>query len=479
MVDGYVELEMTTGTSILTPDGRDWARSKLLVPLLEDQVSLGKLRIPPRFDSAEEGIDALAWLFDEQMMLIEKGENQNLQYLAEATDRSRPQVEELLAAITDWRAVVHGLRLRPSNRGSIGLEDSVFVLKTAHWIASGPGVFAACSPAYPPLVKEVLERYAHDTGSRRQNDPAPDSELFLVECNPKFTEAWDAAPLPEGTQWDHEDERYAEEVREDVREALEATAGADYTVSTPKIAREEIVHPFVSSLLAHGVKPKDLPVESGSISYGRDMNRCLGGELETLIYLQRNGFSPFLDIPHTLLPGLVKGPELECFFEFSGSKRLLPGAMLSWAAGEAFGGPRLPSPHKSVFRRVERGLLEMSGADPEAVGYAVAKARVGKQDAVRRLRIGMLVRNEAGVLKAWGIPRMDCADDLQVRQAIERAERNVARMNPASGEVQRTFERLQDAGLQRTGSKKFEIRQRREKFLLAAAMLRTRILLGM
>lgn len=469
---------MTTGTSILTPDGRDWARSKLAVPLLEDLRAQGLLQIPSRFVTAEEGIDAFAWLFDEQMMLIEKGRNQTIGQLAEAVDRPGPQVEELLAAVRDWDAVVHGMRLRPSDRGSIGLEDSVFVLKTAHRDASGPGVFAACSRAYLPLVKEVLARYEHDTGSRRPHDRARDSALVFVERNPKFTGLLGVAALPEGTQWDHEDERYAPEVRNEVRAALEAIAGADYTVSTPKIVREAVIEPFVSSLTKHGHKPKDLPIESGSISYGSNLNRYLGGELDMIIHLQRSGFNTFFDVPHTLIPGGVEGPQPECFFEFPGAQDLLSGFLLHWAARVAFGGPRLPSPHRPVFRRVDNGLVGMAGADPEAVGYAVAKARVGKRDAHRRLRVGMLVRNEAGTLKAWGVPRLDCDDDWQVRSAIERAERNVEMMHPRDGTVQRAIERLQDAGLQRTGAKKFENRRRREKFLLAAAMLRTRALLG-
>ena len=469
---------MTTGTSILTPDGKDWARSNLLVPLLENLRSEGQLKIPPRFARAEEGIEALAWLFDEQMMLIEKGRNQTIDQLADAIDRPRAQVEELLAGVGDWDAIVHGLRLRRSNRGSIGLEDSVFVLKTAHRHASGPGVFAASSRAYPILVKEKLEKYGHDTGSRRPHDRARDSALVLVECNPMFSAILGIAALPEGTQWDHEAERYAPEVQTEVRVALEATAGADYTVSTPEIVREAVVDPFVSSLAEHGHKPKDLPIESGCISYGDNLNRYLGGELDVIVHLQRSGFNTFFDVPHTLIPGGVDGPQAECFFEFPGAHDLLSGSLLHWAARVAFGGPRLPSPHRPVFRRVDSGLLAMAGADPDAVGYAVAKARVGKSDAIRRLRVGVLVRNEAGSLKAWGVPRLDCDDDWQVRTAIERAERNVAMMHPRDGAVERTIERLQDAGLQRTGSKKFEIRRRREKFLLAAAMLRTRILLG-
>jgi hypothetical protein len=469
---------MTTGTSILTPDGRDWARSTLLLPLLEDLVSKGVLRIPSRFRSQEAGIDALARLFDEQMMLIEKGRNQTIGELAEITDLPGSQIEALLAGVGDWDAVVHGLRLRPSNRGSIGLEDSVFVLTTSHWNATGPGVFAACSRAYQPLVKEVLQKYGHDTGSNRPHDRAPDSALLLVECNPLFTEVLGVAALPEGTQWDHEDERYAPEVRDEVRAALETTAGADYVVSTPKIVREAVVDPFVSNLTKSGQKASGLPIESGSIFYGNGLNRCLGGELDMILHLQRSGFSTFLDIPHVLIPGGVKGPQLECFFEFPGARDLLSGFLLNWAARVAFGGPPLPSPHRPVFRRVDAGLLAMAGADPEAVGYAVAKARVGKKEAIRRLRVGMLVRNEAGMLRAWGVPRLDCDDDHQVRTAIERAERNVAILHPRTGEVERVIERLQNAGLQRTGAKKFENRQRREKFLLAAAMLRTRILLG-
>lgn len=468
---------MTTGTALLTPGGRGWVRSTLLLPLLRDLRSQGKLHVPPRFPSEEEGFDALARLFDEQMILIEKEDHQTIRRLAQLTNLTPGQVEELLASVKDWSALIYGARLRSSNRGSIGMDASVFVLKTAHWKASGPGVFAACSPAYPRLVKEVLERYALDTGSRRPQDPAYDSALVLIECNPEFNVILAVAALPEGTQWDENDERYPVEVRDEVRTALEATAGADYTVSTPKIVREAVLGPFVAGLKAHGRKEKGMPMESGCITYAKDSNRYLGGELDMIRDLRKCGFESFLDIPHDVLPGRGRKSDSGCMFKFPNSGELYPASLLTWTARNAFGGHRLPSPYTPVFRVIDKGMLEMASADPNAVDYAIAQAGVGKADAPRRLRMGLLVRNEAGVLTGWGIPRLDCSDDWKVRQAIEQAERNILRMRP-EGEVQQAINGLQAVGLQRTGAKKLATRVRRESFLLAASIFRSRALIG-
>jgi hypothetical protein len=451
----------------------------LLNPELEDFHASGDLRIPSRFSSKEEAFDAIGSLFDAQISFLQRQQRQTINALAEETERSGPQVQELLEAICDWPAFASGLRFRESNCGRLALDESAFVVKTAPALAYGPNVFGACSPAYQKEIKGVLELHGLPTGSRRDNDKATDSTVYLVEANPKADFALAAAVLPEGTQWDHTDpERYPVEIQSEIRAALIATAGGTYEVSTNEILRKDIFGPFLTSRTRHGCESENrLPVESGWIGYGLKgaSYRFLGGELKLISYLQKNGFVPFLDLPRNFLPGFPKAPPLDCTFKLPDGREIR-GTLLTWAAKVAFGILRPSRRVNDVFQLVEEATVEMAGADPGSVEYAVASAKVGKHESLKRLGIGLLVRNDGGVLSGWGIPKFEPDNDWQLRSAIEQAESHVARMRPDGG-FQRTVERLQNAGLQTMGVKVPQHRKRREGLILGADVLLQRMLL--
>jgi hypothetical protein len=451
-----------------------------LRPQLIDLASSQAFNVPSRFDSLEEAIEALAELFEAQLLLLGQGSRQTMDGLAAATNRSGAQVHELLAAVEDWEALVYGLRFRPSDRGSVGLDKSVLIIKTAPWQAKGPNVFPACSPAYPKEISEVLADHGLCTGSTRSNDDATDSALYLIESNPLFCLALGSVGLPEGTQWDHENtERYPAEISEEIEEVLQIIAGSEYETRTSKILETDVIGQFVANRARH--RPEDrrtLRVESGCVcsSMEGESRRFLGGELDMVRFLQKSGLLPFLDLPHSLVPGPMLAESLDCTFKVDDG-RIIAGDLLTWSAKSTFGICNPPPNAKDVFVLVKKAILQMAGADPEAVEYAVARARVGKKDARKRLGVGLLVRNDGGALSGWGIPGFDCNDDQQVRQAIAYAEQNAARMRP-DGAVQETIERLQDAGLQRTGVKLADHRHRREGLIRAADVLRIRALLG-
>jgi hypothetical protein len=480
---------MTIESSVLSWDGKRWVRDEVLLPELNALKSSGGFTPPARFNSDEDAIEALADLFDAQMILIETGKRQTMDALARATNSSGPQVQTLLAAVEDWDALAYGLRFRPSNRGAVGLDESVFVIKSEPWLSNGPSVFAACSPAFPKDVVGILEHYGVDTGSRRPQDSAFDSTVYLVECNPELGGLVLAvAPLPEGTQWDCRDEdRYPPELLGDeglleVKEALEATAGYEYEVSTSAILDASIFGPLRTAIADHDCSPRaPMPIESGWISFGEEGNRhhFLGGELGVIHALRKAGFAPFFDVPRNLSAGFPGAAPLSCTFKLRDG-RVMPGEFLFWAARSTFGMCPPPPDFKGVFRPVADATLEMAGADPANVEYASTNARIGKRDAPRRFRAGLLARNDAGTLTIWGVPGKEFGagdDDVTLRTAIAQAEQSVLRMKP-EGTVQATVERMQDAGLQRTGVKLFMQRRRREGFLCAADILRARAIRG-
>lgn len=480
---------MTTKSSVLSWDGRNWIRTVVVIPGLRDLLSSGAFRRPGRFDTDELAIDAFADLLDAQMLLIEEGKRQTMDALARATGSSGPQVQQLLAAVADWDELVYGLRFRASDRGTIGLDDSIFVVKSESWLAKGPGVFAACSPAFPPEVIEVLERYGVDTGSRRTHDDAYDAAAYLTECNPAFgAVVLSGAPLPEGTQWDYADEAHypssqlGSRGRREVREALEATTGHDYKIDTGEILTEEIFEPLRSAISAHECAPGEpIPIESGSISFGQEggRHRFLGGELDVIHALRKAGFAPFFELPPNLSPNYPGAAPLKCTFKLKDG-RVMPGAVAMWAAQSAFGGCGPPPSFSGVFEPVASATVAMAGGNPDRVEYARTNARVGKRDAPKRFRAGLLVRNDAATLRAWGLPGKEFGEsdaDVVLRASIAQAEQNVVRMS-AEGTVQRAVERMQTAGMQRTGVKICTHRYQRERFLSAGEMARARAIRG-
>lgn len=469
---------MTIQTALLSPEGRAWARHQLLEPQLEDLLLAEKLQIPSRFGSRGEAFEAIWKVFEEQMHLLQAGKPQRITGLADATGRSGAQVQELLAAVLDWPALVHGLRFRESDRGQLSMDGSALVVKTAPAPAYGPSVFGACSPAHPKEVCEVLASHALPVGSQRTQDKAIDSSAYLVEVNPRVSLGLASAVLPEGSQWDHtEAERYPLEIQEEVRKALIIAAGGKFKVKTGEILRKEIFAPFLASRARYAVDSADLLVESGWIACGPKGSRYrfLGGELDMIRFLQKNGCAPFLDLPRNLFPGPLKGQPLDCTFLLPDGREIA-GMYLTWAAQVAFG-VRAPNRKlKDVFRLVDDTTLQMTGADPDAVEYAFAVATVGKSESRKRMSTGLLVRNDGGTLSGWGVPGFDPHDNVQLRQAIVQAEGHIERMRPSGG-FQRTVERLQAAGLQTMGVKLPQHRKCRENLILGADILLQRALL--
>lgn len=471
---------MADQIAVFSPDAGEWAKRWLFYPQLDELLADGDLTIPSRFSGREEGFEALWQVVETQMRLIREGRSQTIEALGTGSGRSGAQVHELLEAISDWPALVHGLRFRNSDRGRLSIADGTFVLKTAQTTAYGPTVFAAASPAYPKDVHEILVACDLPHGSTRTQDAAVDSALQLVETHPQVAFCLATATLPEGSQWDHTDTGpYPEEIRDEVKRALEDTAGAEYMVKTSEILREQVLGPFVSNRDRLGGRlDSGNPIESGWIGYGAKgfQQRFLGGELDTLRDLEKAGFSPFLDLPRTLLPGPPAGSPSDCTFLIGGE--MIPAQLLTWAAQTAFGS-KPPRPQlRDSFRLVDRVALEMAGCDPEFVEYAYAVARVGKTGSRKRRRILLLVRNDGGSLSAWGIPGAEPKDDLDpiLREAVARGEAHIARMRPDGG-FQQTMERLQAAGLQTMGLKVPHHRMRRENLILAADLLLQRAML--
>lgn len=471
---------MADQIAVLSPDAGEWAKRQLLYPQLEELLVDGSFSIPNRFSSKEDCFEALWRIFAAQMRLIRDGKAQTITELGVASGRSGALVQELLASISDWPALVHGLRFRHSDRGSLSVSDSTFVLKTAQAKAFGPTVFAAASPAFPKAVQEVLGANHLWCGSTRSQDDAVDSALHLVEVHPQVSLCLATAPLPEGSQWDYTDSGpYPSELREQIQEVLEDTAGAEYKVKIAEIIREHILEPFVANRDRH-CKKRDagLAIESGWVEHGLkgSRHRFLGGELDMLRDLQRAGFLPFLDLPRTLLPGPPHGPPIDCTFLID--KQEIPAVLLTWTAQTAFGSKPPSRQLKDAFRLVSRISLEMAGCDPDRVEYAYALAKVGKSGSRQRRRILLLVRNDGGSLSAWGIPGAEPKDDLDpvLRRAVQQGEGHIARMRPSGG-FQQTIERLQAAGLQTMGVKVPHHRFRRESLILGADLLLQRALL--
>jgi hypothetical protein len=471
---------MAEQIEVFSPDLGEWAKRELLYPQLEDLLVDGALRIPGRFANKEEGFEAIWRLIKTQMSLIRDGRSQTIEALGTGSGRSGAQVQELLEAVSDWPGLIHGLRFRESDRGSLSIDGSTFVLKTAQATAYGPAVFAAASPAYPKEVQEVLAAHDLPQGSCRAQDAAVDSAVHLVEVHPKVSLCLATATLPEGSQWDYTDSGpYPEEISGQAKRALEDTAGAEYRVKTSMILKEQILDPFVANRdRLRGRREKGDPIESGWIGHGPKgaVQRFLGGELDTLRYLEDAGFAPFLDLPRTLLPGPADGSPSTCTFLIGGE--VIPAVLLTWAAQTAFGS-KAPRPRlKDSFRLVNRVSLELAGCDPDLVEYAYALARVGKDGSRKRRRILLLVRNDGGSLSAWGIPRAEPKDDLDpiLREAVIQGEAHIERMRPSGG-YQQTLERLQPAGLQTMGVKVPHHRTRREHLILAADILLQRALL--
>ena len=484
---------MAVEARTLDREAQEWAVDAVLKPQFSEMLRKGTFVREPRFVCDEDVINAAAGLVEAQLEFSRRGLKQTMSALAARTGESAAQVRQVLSSV-DWAELTDGVRLRASERGSVPLSESVFVLKTAPHDASGPRVFPACSRAVPPQVEEVLERHdlLPERPPRRQS-AATDSSLYLMEVAPGFAQAWRVKGLPEGTQWNPSDERYPVAIRGDVKAALEVAAGGPYTVDTDKILREDVFEPFFASLAAHGRRSElPRPLESGWLSFGpRGFDhRFLGGELKLVRYLQKRGIVPFLDLPRTMakrrlfkgartlvpVPGLPVISEDDCIFEIADG-RCLEGGMLGWTAEVAFGSVPGGPKTENVFQLVREPLVAMAGGDADSVEYVFTNARVGKADSGKRIRVGLLVRNEGGSLSGWGLPGRDLTKDIVLRRSIEQAERHIE-TTAAGGDFERQVELLQRDGVQTMGILLAAQREQREGLILAARALGTRAELG-
>lgn len=462
----------------------EWVRREILEPALEEMIGDGTLVLPTRFASREETLAEMVKLFETQMLFLEKGVVLLPEHLMAATDRSYARVQRLLAAIRDWDALVHGLRYRESDRGRPDERGSVFVVKTAEAFATGPAVFGACSPAYPTQVKAILEAHGLPAGSSRPHDPALDSAVYVIEVNPEFVFVLACEVLPEGSQWDYLDrDRYPEEIRELVRKELERKAGGKYRVRTTEILREKVFQPLLTSR-ARFLRDAALAlgVESGWLGYGpegdRHRHRFLGGELDVIKDLHKGRLDPFFDIPRTMLRDgdlKLRGEDMpDCVFEKDGL--VLEGRSLTWAARMTLEGISGGAKMRDFFESVPDAIVEMAGAEPDQVEYAIARAKAGKAGSLRKTRMGLLARYDGTFLSGWVVPRLYASDDadLGVREAVARAERHVVNLSP-TGAVQTTVEAMQKVGIQQLGVNLASQRERREGLIRACAVLLERM----
>jgi hypothetical protein len=477
----------------------EWAIHTILLPELYDLHRAGGISVPSRYAGSSEAADSMAVIFRSQIDLLLAGRRQTLSGLAAGTRAGHDlgpysvgQIQEMLASVGDWRALIDGLRLRDSDRGRVPIEESVFTVKSAPWQASGPNVFPACSAAYPSQVEEELDRHGRlpPTKARAQG-PAIDSSIYLVETGPNWTQVLRAEGMPEGTKWDPA--QYDEDLREVIEEALELQAGSDYVVSTDDILREAVLGSFFGNVKDAGRGTEvPRPIESGWLASGpRGENfRFLGGELSLIRFLQKLGVAPFFDLPRTLVdrrpyprarrlvptPNLPTIPAGDCSFVIADGREI-PGARLPWAAETAFGSIAPTKETQGVFQVVSPTITAMGGGDPDSVEYAVANARVGKFNSHKRFGAGLIVRNGPEGLSGWGIPGWDLSKELSQRAAIEQAEKHMARMHPG-GAFHQAVSYVQERGVQAMGISLSEHKLQRESLILAADILLARAHLG-
>ena len=472
----------------------EWAISSILGPELDELGRSGGISAPPGHTGIEEAIDSMTILFRSQLELLRRGRRQTIKALTTESRNftsgapfSSSKIHASLGSIVDWRGLIDDLRLRDSDHGRIPLGQSVITVKSAPWEASGSNVFPASSPAYPSEVEEELSRLGRLPATKaRKNSAAVDSSIYLVETGPNgWTQVLRVEGMPEGTKWDPAE--YDEDLRDLVAGALELQAGGAYTVSTDEILQGAVLSFFESVRDAGRGAEMPRPVESGWLSSGpRSQSfRFLGGELEMIRLLQKMGTEPFFDLPRTLVnrrayprarqltrtPMLPTIPAADCSFEIDDGRQI-PGVRLPWAAQVAFGSTPTKDT-QGVFQRVDATTTAMGGADPDTVEYAVANAKVGKLGASKRFRAGLIVRNGPEGMSGWGVPSKDFRKQLRQREAIEQAERHVARMRP-DGLFHRAVAYVQDLGVQTMGLTVSDHKLWRESLVLAADVLLAR-----
>ncbi len=464
--------------------------SALLKPALRHMLANRTTTRPARYENDEVFIAAVERLVEAQAKLLAQGTRQTLQRLWSAAGTTPDELTQIFDAI-DWPTLCDELRFSDSRRGPLPLADSTLILKTATKPLAGGNVFAVNSPAYPTCVLRALE----EIGQPPEKVPAPntpgvEASAYIVEMTKDWSMALRVAALPEGTHFDPA--TYPKAVHDHVARELHVQAAGPYEVKTSTIVREELLGPVFRAAGAHG-RNAELPlrVESGWIRTGprAQSYRFLGAELDFLLAVRKMGGTPFLDMPRILVRERAHRKRLDhvrprgasisgtsCSFLTHDGRELI-GEELQWAASAIFGKTaRVPEQLRGIFREVAATTIELAGANPAKVDYAVADMLVGRPGAGRtgRMPIGLLMRDEQGEMTSgWGAPGLTLADELVQRELIADAETHVARMRPG-GRFDQAVSYLQAAGVQSMGLELRVRRIQREGLILATDIFLTR-----
>lgn len=466
-----------------------WALNHILAPTVLLGLKEGTIVRPPAWEKDADLVDSMKLLFGFHIVAVRNQEKLKLVELGSKLQMPTPQVLSLFGAVRDWRWLTDSLRFAQSNRGVLGLEESVLVLVGEPNLHSGANIFGVSSRSMPACVLRALaEQGMAPAYNPPANSTATDCSVWLVEVNPNWCMVWRVEPLPERTWFDPAS--YDEEQRPFAEAALRAEHGV-YTTSSARVIDEEIVTRLVDAMKRHGVDPAGLSIESGCLQHGPKGKETsfVGSHLEALQAIHSHGFRPFLDLQRGKAGGDIArggstcGPWTgkvaiggkDCSFLLDNDEVRNSGEM-AWAAQMRLNSEDGPERLRGIFRQVRDNAVRMACDDPERVRYVVSQALVGKHGAPKekRVKVGFLVREEqGGVSSGWSILGEDIHDEVVQYKAIAQAEKHLQRMGPR-GPVLSKVKRARAAGIQTTGVRKLTQIQARHGAIIGADILNTR-----